>query len=220
MGAHRPGECVFERRGIEALEHEAGGRVVADRFRRGIDDRVDEPAGGTDHGYGAVPLRVELRQAARLEEAGHERDVGGRLHEVGKPLIEADREVDRARKHQGGLLQKLLVLTAAGAQDHKVRPARRCHPAEHFEQEFDPLLLDQPADEGDQRPGVGRCMTKPRRECRASRVLARLDIGFPVGPGEVRIGHRIPNAGVDAVDDAREHAAPRRQEPLESAATG
>ena len=177
---------------IKTVEHKARRRAIADRLRRRIDHGVDEAPRGTDHRDRAVPLGIELRQAAGLEQAGHERDVGGCLHEMGEPFFEPDDHVDRARKCCGDLPQGVFLVAAPRAQNHEVHASRTRQLRDRIEDQRDALLLDEPADERRQWPRVGGSMAQTGRECDAGRILALLDIGLAEASRQEWISRRVP----------------------------
>ena len=220
MGIKRPPDRLLEAMRVVRLEYKPVGRAVLKRVGRGVDDRVDQPARGSHERDRTVAERIELREPARLVATGHEHDVGGGLHQVREPLVESDDEIDRAWKGRSDAAERLLDMVVACAEHHKPRPSAAGQPAEQVDDEVDPLLIDQPAHESDQRPWVGRRMPKPDGERHAGRILAVGKVLLRVWPRDVAVGPRIPGDRVDAVDDSREHIAPRGEHALESTAAG
>ena len=106
----------------------------------------------------------------------------------------------------------------ASAEDHKVGPAVAGHAADHLGEQVDPLLLGKAANERHQRPRIGRGMAEPRGQGDLGGVFAGSDVGLAVVTGNQRVGLRVPAAGVDAVDDAREHVGPGGDHALKPAA--
>ena len=111
-----------------------------------------------------------------------------------------------------------MIVRLAGAEDRPLHVHFADPAAHHFGDQIPALLIGQPADEADER--------RPRRLGRpSSRCRAALQAALPVCQlltsnfsGKVRIGRRIPDAVIDAVDDAGQHVAPLLQHAFEPAA--
>ena len=195
---------MFQTGCIKTLEHKPRRGTVANRLRRRIDHGVDESPRGADDWNRAVSLSVELREAAGLEPARHERDVGGRLHEMGEPFVEADDHVDRPWIRGRDLPQGVFLAAATRAQNHEVHAARAREFHDRIKNQFDALLFHKPTNEGRQRPCVGGGVAQAGGKRDAGRILALLDVGIAKAPRQVWISRRIPERRIDAVDDARE----------------
>ena len=218
MRIQSPPERVLEAVRIVRLEYESVGRAVLNGIGRGVGDRIDEATRGSHERDRAVAKSVELREPARLVAAGHEHDVGGGLHQVREALVEADDEVDRARKRCRHVAERLLDMVVAGAEQHEAGPPAASHAAEQVDDEIDPLLIHESTDEGNQRPRVGSRMPEPHRQRHAGCILPVGEVLRGIGAWNVTVCPWVPGDRVDAVDDAGEYVAPRGEHSLQPTA--
>ena len=149
---------------------------------RGVDDRVDQAAGGVRHHRRAVALAVHLVQPAGLEARWHQEDVGAGLDLVRHALVVADVNRDLARVGARELLKAFLQARIARTQDRELggHAHQRSRALQH---QIEALLIREAADQPDQRdrlvdgepePVLQRALVlQLHRQARGVVVLAR-----------------------------------------------
>ena len=203
-----------ERGGGGLVEEEPGARL---ELRVAVDDRVDQPARRVRDRQRAVALRVHLYEAARLVAARHEDEVGPREDAVHERLGRRAREGDAARRTAREGLHLVDQIGVAVAREDELHVGRAQQTRRGGDDDVDPLLLDHAAHERhDRRLRVDRerqllleSPLAPRLVGRVFRVVAR---------GQRGVRGRVPDAVIDAVEDARERLAAGVQDAVEPGA--
>src|ERR1051325_4843161 len=131
-------------------------------------------------------------------------------------LIETDGAGDAARMARGGRRQRRFVVALTAPQHAELR-AELNQLVYCARQKVDALLVREAADDAEQRRrGLLHQVQAPLQR-RLVRRFA-LEAGPGIALGEMRVGHRIPQLAVDAVEDPAQHAAALAQHALEAAA--
>lgn len=205
-----PLDRVDQRIGTARLEEDTRRDTGGQRRRIGLDHGIGEPSGARDHGYGAVTLRIELGETAGFEAGGYQDRVGAALHDMGKRLVVAELHPDPslvlARETQQPGFQRRLPSSEDGEFC-----ACADEPRHTRGDEVEPLLPGQAADDHEERRIVG-IETEPRLDLAPvhltlSHLLSR------IRRGKMRIGCRIPDVDIDAIDDAVQGVGAARDEP-------
>ncbi len=159
-----------------------------------------EAAGARDDRHAAVAQAIELRQAAGLEARRDDDGVAAGLHEVRHRLVIADGDADAAGMAGGGGQQRAFERRIAGTENRRAcRPCATissavaamrsmpfCQVRRLMTQKIGALSSCEPEEFGD-RPAVLVAALQRRR------AVVGVDDG---------IGRRVPDVGVDAIDDA------------------
>ena len=174
---------------------------AADRRLVGVDHRVGKAAGARHHRHAAIAQAVELGQPAGLEARRDDDGVAAALHQVRQRLVIADRP--RRRGRDGGRRRQAARLRAPASPEPSTasRAPAATMPSTIAAQQVHALLPGQPADDADDRAVVvveAEALLDRARllACAAFSVVGR------IGRGQMRVGRRVPDVGVDAVDDA------------------
>eukprot|EP00955_Chlamydomonas_euryale_P054972 355993-Chlamydomonas_euryale.AAC.21 len=184
------------------------------RPRVKVDDGVAQPARLVRNRHRAVPHRVQLVEAARLEAARHEQDVGRRGQAVAEGLVETD---PRARTAVVLVFQAphaVFQRLATRAETHQLDIVLLHQARRGLQQDIGALLRVKPADERDERNArvdrqpqllLQRLLVQPLALLERRRIVVVL---------EVLVGARVPLVVVDAVGDAVEHGLALRKRAL------
>ena len=198
---------------VDAGELDARGDAGIGGGKVGVDHRIGQTAGARHHRYAAIGEAIELRQAARLEPAGHENRVAARLHPVRQRLVIADAHGDAAGMARGGLVEARFQRRIARPQQRKT-PADPDEMVDRFEQDVHALLPGEPADHHEQRTVAGfqreLLLQRPfvgGAFCQRASAEIRLERGIDL---------RVPLLRVDAVDDAAHPIAPADDQPFQT----
>ena len=158
-----------------------------------------------------VAQRDHLALAARLEPRRHEEEVGAGVDPPGHHAVEALDERDLVRARRGEPSERVRELRVAAALDDDPGAAPRAAPARRDGHEVEALLRIEPPDHPEHQPVVVRIEAEPGQQVRPAGGLAR-EVGPRVGRGDVGVGRRIPDRGVEAVEDPDEPVALRPQQ--------
>ena len=181
-----------------------------------VDDGVAQAAGGAHDRRRAVAQRDHLAGAARLEARRHEEAVRRRRRSAARGRDRSARRArsGRARRGRGKGAERLDDLGIADAQDDEAEAAleqRRRRLGEQVEA----LLAVEPADHrrGRAARSVG-IQAEPVEQRGAAAALPERFVAGVAG-GQRRVRRRVPELGVEAVEDPEEAvalvlAAPRR----------
>ncbi|KAG5721678.1 hypothetical protein E4T56_gene6046, partial [Termitomyces sp. T112] len=201
-----------ERGVIDRGELHPGGRPGLDRGQIGIHHRIGQPPRARHHRHAAIGQTVQLRQAARLEPAGHEDGVAPRLHPVRERLVIADAHRNAPRMARGGGGKFPHQRRIARPQQRQTPP----HPGQMVEalrQHIHALLPGQTADHDEQR-----AIVTLKAEFRLQRALVGQALAKRAR-GEMaldcRVAGRVPFGRVDAVDNAMDLCAPTADQAFE-----
>ena len=196
------------------VEHETGGRVAAPSVV--VVHRVGQPTDPPHDGQGAVAQAIELGQAAGLEARGHHDRVGTRDEPVRTRLVVTDVRVHAPRVRLLRHAECRFQRGFAGALQHQLN-ARSQHLGQRSQHQVQPLLRCQPADDGQHQRLPIRGQPEFGLQCLPACVLALQAIGV-VALGNGRVGRRVPDPRVDAVEDAADMAAAAADDTVEAAA--
>jgi hypothetical protein len=196
------------------MELDAGADALGPRHLVGVDDGVGEAADPRDDRHAAVAQGVELGQAAGLEPRREQQRVCPGLDEMAEFLVIADDAADPAGIGRNGIPHRPLHGAIALADDRHLR-ARAQDERQGVEQHVDALLPGQPADDAEQQHI--RILPHPHPALQAQLVdAARLDVeAVELGGYQIVLG-RIPDALVDAVEDALQIADAVAQQAAEA----
>ena len=157
-----------------------------------------------NHRHGTVAHGVHLAQAAGLALGGHQVDVAGGVNPGSQTHIEGDLG--------GNLLGELLlqlpeegfVLGLAGADEHQLGILLPHQPPGDVAQKVQTLVPCQPGDHD--HHGRVRIYGQAQLLLQSGLALgfAGVDFGGAVLGGQIAVGLRIEDLGVDAVGDARQ----------------
>ena len=172
-----------------------------------------QPAGGPDHGNGAVAQAIHLVQAAGFITGGHEKDVGPGDDLVGQFVGEADHETHAPRIFEAHLLEEIMVAFFPGALDDETH--FQAHQViENVFHQVDPFALKEPGGHADERPVRGQIQVEMLQQG----GLAGLFPGevIPViGRGQEGIPVGVPALIVDPFQNAVELMGPFPEQPLQ-----
>ena len=184
-----------------------------------VDDRVAQAAGRADDRRRAVAQGDHLAGAARLEARRHEEAVGAGVDPPREVAIEAldERDPVRPPRDAATVAKRADELAAARRRGRRAGSRARASAGAARGEEVEALLADRagrssrgpaagPPDRARARSSsVGAAAPCPTRFSRASSVA-----------GERAIRRRIPEVGVEAVEDPEEAVAPGPQRAVEA----
>ena len=192
---------------IDERELDAGRDPCRKRRLIGIDDRVGKAADARDDRHAAIAQAVELGQPAGLEARRDEDRIGAALEEMRERLVIADDDADAARMPRGRGGEAALRARASPEPSRASRPPEATMRVERIDQKVHALLPGQPADDAEER-SVVRVEAEALLRARACSPRRWPSFAAAKVRGEMRVGRRVPDIGVDAVDDAGQ--TPRR----------
>ena len=152
-----------------------------------------------------VAERDHLALPARLEPRRHHERVGARIDTARHRAIEPFDERDLSRIGGRQCAERVGEIGMATPLDDEPVAARQ-HRRRCLEHEIEPLLGIQPSDESEHRAGIVGIEPVPRQQVGATRRLAG-PVGARERRGRVGICRRIPDRGVQAIQDADEAVA-------------
>ena len=181
-----------------------GGDRGGERRVIGIDDRIGEAADTRHHRHAAIAQAIELRQPAGLEARRQHDRIGAALDQMRERLVEAGDDADAALMNRGGDPEHVLDGGVPRAE-HDQAGAARDQAVDRRAEQVHALLPGQAADHGEDDSVAARERRSASRLPLVGGALLRPVRA--VAGDEMRIGRRVPDVDIDAVDDAGEHAA-------------
>ena len=207
----RPRDGRHERRGGRRVEHEAG---PLPRPLVGVHDGVGQAARPPHDRGRAVAQRDHLALAAGLEAARHQEQVRAGVDAARHVPVEALDERDARRVGRGERPERVRErrVPAALDDDPGARGEQAAAPSASRSNPFcgsmRPIIPSTTRSSSGSKPDARQQVAPGRRPCR--RVAAR------VGRREGRVGRRVPDLRVDAVEDPEEPVAERAQRPVQA----
>src|SRR5436190_11521007 len=192
------------------------GEAVALRIRVHVADRGGESTDRAHDRDRSVAERDELSETAGLEPRGHEEEIRTGIDPLRQSRVETERQREASLVLRGEVTPLLLVGRVTGAEDDEL-PAFLEKPRLDCGEEVHALLLDEPADDAEDRSRrvdrqAGLLLERGLVD-RLPVLVVRVEAG-----GDVRIVRWIEELRVDAVGDAPEIAAALAEKSLQALA--
>ena len=165
----------------------------------GVVDGVAQAAGLTHNGDGAITAGYHLGQAAGFGAGRHQEDIGTGINALGQLGVKANVHANAAGVAGAQLVEEVLVLGFAGAEDHQLNALLQ-QAFGNAAHQVNALVTDQTGDHGHDRAAILVQAELILQSCFADglALLHRVSI---IVLRDIRVGGGVENIHVNTVQD-------------------